>query len=126
VFNLGSCCSSLGSVSLLDALSFQGGSGTCGGAQILLRTAVGGLLNASSPELNFSYAFTKQEVISMVNAAFQSCNRDMMTTLASEFDKDNNRGCMNLSGEGLPCHSLLNVTRAAPTRTDDPRVAPTR
>jgi uncharacterized membrane protein len=124
VFNLGSCCASLGSVSLLDALSFGGGSG-CGGAQTLLRTAVAGLLNASSPELNFNYAFTKQEVIGLVNAAFQSCNRDTILTLASELDRDNNRGCKNNSGEGLPCHQLL-VPRVAPTKALDPtRTAPT-
>jgi hypothetical protein len=115
VFTLGSCCTSLGNTSLIGALGFGGGSGVCGGAQILLRAAVAGLLNASSPELNYSYAFTKQEVIGLVNAALQSCDRGTIIALASELDADNNRGCQNISGEGLPCHRLL-VPRVAPTR----------
>jgi len=125
VFSLGSCCTSLGNSSLLDGLSFQGGSGTCGGAQILLRTAVGALMNASSPEVD--YPFTAQEVIGMANAALQSCDRNTMITLASEFDRDNNLGCNDANGNGLPCHRFSDFPRAAATKAiDDPRAAPTR
>ncbi len=125
VFSLGSCCTSLGNSSLLGALGFGGGSGVCGGAQILLRAAVGALLNASSPELD--YPFTQQEVISLVNAALQSCDRGVIIALASELDRDNNLGCRGANGESLPCHRLSNFPRVAPDRVlDSPRVAPTR
>jgi uncharacterized repeat protein (TIGR01451 family) len=124
VFNLGNCCTSLGGISLLDALSLPGGSGTCGGAQILLHAAVAGLLNASSPELGGLYPLTKEEVLGMVNAALQSCDRDMMTTLGGEIDRDNNSGCNGPNG-GLPCHRL-DFPRFAPTKVLDPtRTAPT-
>jgi hypothetical protein len=114
VFSMGSCCTSLGNTSLLNALSFPGGSGVCGGAQILLHAAVAGLLNASSPELH--YPFTAQELITMVNTALQSCDRDLMVTLGSEIDRDNNLGCNDSNGNGLPCHQLANIPRVAPTR----------
>jgi len=124
VFSLGTCCTSLGNLSLMGALNLGGGSGVCGGAQNLLRAAVAALLNASSPELD--YPFTEQQVITMVSAALQSCDRGTMIALASELDRDNNLGCGNANG-GLPCHRLSDVPRIAPTRvTDDARVAPTR
>jgi hypothetical protein len=124
VFSLGNCCTSLGSVSLINALSLPGGSGTCGGAQILLHAAVAGLLNASSPELGGLYPLTAQQVIGMVNAALQSCDRDMMTTLGGEIDRDNNSGCNGPNG-GLPCHRL-DLPRFSPTKVLEPtRTAPT-
>jgi hypothetical protein len=114
VFTLGSCCTSLGNLSLMGALNLGGGSGVCGGAQNLLRAAVAALLNATSPELD--YPFTGQEVIAMVSAALQSCDRGMMLALASELDRDNNLGCGNANG-GLPCPRLSDVPRVAPTRS---------
>ena len=124
VFSLGTCCTSLGNLSLMGALNLGGGSGVCGGAQNLLRAAVAALLNGSSPELD--YPFSQQEVIALVNAALQSCDRSAMLALASELDRDNNLGCGNANG-GLPCHRLSDIPRIAPTRIlDNPRVAPTR
>jgi hypothetical protein len=82
-------------------------------------------MNASSPEVD--YPFTAQEVIGMANAALQSCDRNMMITLAGEFDRDNNLGCNDANGNGLPCHRFSDVPRAAATKAiEDPRAAPTR
>jgi uncharacterized repeat protein (TIGR01451 family) len=76
---------------LLQALSFQGGSGTVGAARILLRAAVAALLNAAHPGID--YPRTVAEVIADVNAALASGNRATMLTLATELDTDNNLGC---------------------------------
>jgi hypothetical protein len=114
VFTMGNCCASLGSSSLLGALDFGGGPDICGAARNLLRAAVAALLNASSPEVD--YPFTSQQVITMVNAAFQSCDRGTILTLASELDRDNNLGCRDSTGNGLPCHRLSGIPRVAPTR----------
>ena len=76
---------------LRQALSFGGGSGTTGGARILLRAAVASLLNSAHP--NVSYPRTTAEVIADVNATLASNNRSTMLTLASELDADNNLGC---------------------------------
>jgi hypothetical protein len=75
----------------VGALSYQGGSGTRGAAQILLRAAVAALLNAASP--NVDYPLTTAEVISQVNAALASNNRNTMLAFASRLDSYNNLGC---------------------------------
>jgi hypothetical protein len=125
VFALGNCCTNLGTSSLLGALDFGGGPDVCGAARNLLRAAVAALLNASSPEVD--YPFTTQEVITLVNAALQSCDRGTILTLASELDRDNNLGCRDANGNSLPCKRLPDANRVAPTRvTDDLRLAPTR
>ena len=76
---------------LRQALSFTGGSGTTGGARILLRAAVSALLNSAHPDVN--YPRTTAEVIADVNAALASGNRSTMLDLAAELDADNNLGC---------------------------------
>jgi hypothetical protein len=76
---------------LLQALSLGGGSGVKGGAQILLRAAVASLLNASNPGVSFD--LTSSQVISQVNAALASGNRDTMLALATQLDTLNNQGC---------------------------------
>lgn len=81
----------LDNVSLLAALSFDGGSGTIGGARILLRAAVAALLNAAHPGVD--YPRTLASVIADVNAALASGSRSTMLALASALDSDNNRGC---------------------------------
>jgi hypothetical protein len=80
-----------GSSTLLQALNFGGGSGVAGGQQILLRAAVAALLNAASPDVD--YTMTTAEVIAAVNAALASGSRATMLTLAAELDADNNLGC---------------------------------
>jgi hypothetical protein len=81
----------LDDVTLVDALSFQGGPTVTDAAQILLRAGVAALLNASSPDVNSPLSVS--DVISQVNAALASQNRDTILTLAARLDRDNNLGC---------------------------------
>src|SRR5215831_18063702 len=69
---------------LLEALSFGGGPGARGGAQILLRAAVAALLNAASPALEFP--LSQADVISQVNAALATGDRATMLALATQLD----------------------------------------
>jgi hypothetical protein len=78
-------------VTLLEALSFQGGSDLNGAAEILLRAGVSALLNSAQP--NVDYPVTTAEVINSVNAALASGDRDTMLDLAGKLDKYNNLGC---------------------------------
>jgi hypothetical protein len=80
-----------GNATLLAALGFGGGPGVEGAAEILLRAAVAALLNASHPDV--AYPRTPADVISSVNSALASQNRDTMLSLAAQLDADNNRGC---------------------------------
>jgi len=82
---------SLSTASLLDTLSFAGGSGVDGAAEILLRAATAALLNASHPNVN--YPRTASAVITDVNSALASQFRDAMLALAAALDADNNLGC---------------------------------
>jgi len=76
---------------LLQALSFKGGSGNTAAARILLRSAVAALLNAAHPSIN--YPRTPAGVIADVNAALASNNRGTMIRLKDQLDRDNNAGC---------------------------------
>lgn len=91
VFSQASGYPALGNASLLDALSFQGGSTIDGAAGNLLRAAVAGLLDSAHPGVN--YPRTTASLISDVNAALASRNRDTILLLASLIDGDNNLGC---------------------------------
>ncbi len=77
-------------VTLFAALSFQGGSGPSGAAEILLRAAVAALLNAAHPGVD--YPLTTAQIISQVNTAL-AANRPAMLTLATTLDTNNNMGC---------------------------------
>jgi hypothetical protein len=76
---------------LLEALSFQGGSDITEAAYILLRASVPALLNSAHPDVD--YTLTTDEVIESVNNALASGDRDTILNLASELDEYNNRGC---------------------------------
>jgi hypothetical protein len=101
VFNLSSCESTCGldSLKLIDALSLKGGSGLCGGTQILLRAAAAAYLNS----LKLTYPLTSAEVQSEVNTALASCDRATIVSLASTLDAFNNLGCKDANGNDLPC-----------------------
>jgi hypothetical protein len=71
-----------------DALGYGGGGGIIGGAQILLRNAVASVLNAAHPDVN--YPMTETEVISEVNNALASLDRDIMLDLEEILDYYNN------------------------------------
>lgn len=91
VFSQSSAYPDVASASLLEALKFRGGGGVEGGARILLRAAVASLLNAAHPGVDFPR--TPASIISSVNAALASGDRETMLSLASSLDFDNKAGC---------------------------------
>jgi hypothetical protein len=80
---------------LLQALEFNGGSGVDGASRILLRAAVAALLNAASDDVDFN--LTTAQVISAVNTALASGDRDTILAEASRLDGFNNQGVCGLS-----------------------------
>lgn len=76
---------------LLSALYYPNGPGVRGGARILLRAAVVGVLNASHPRVN--YPISQDELISRTNAALASLDRAQMVALAREIRTNNRLGC---------------------------------
>lgn len=78
-------------VTLLEALSFQGGSDMNGAAEILLRAGVSALLNSAQPDVD--YPLTTAEVIDAVNMALASGSRSTMIDTAARLDRYNNLGC---------------------------------
>ncbi|MFL6260839.1 MAG: hypothetical protein ACJ76Y_14105 [Thermoanaerobaculia bacterium] len=91
VFSAASGYPSLGGATLLDSLSFQGGSDLNGASGNLLRAATAALLNAAHPNIGFPR--TVAAVLSDVNAALASRNRDTIISLAAALDADNNLTC---------------------------------
>lgn len=93
VFPDGSNGSSLASTTLAGGLAFQGGSDLNGASQILLRAAIAGLLNASSPGV--SYPTTVNAIITSVDSALNSGDRNTIVNLAAQIDAANNgsAGC---------------------------------
>lgn len=79
---------SLSSSTLAQALAFQGGSTLNGASQILLRAAVAGLLNSTSSGV--AYPMTTAQIISSVNAALASGDRNTIINLAAQIDAANN------------------------------------
>ena len=77
--------------SLLDALQGGGGPTLADAASILLRAATAALLN--SGQSSYSYPVTTASLITQVNAALASGNRNTMLTLAATLDGYNNAGC---------------------------------
>ncbi len=86
-------------VTLLQALGFQGGSGVSGASRILMRAAVAALLNAAHPDVD--YTLSEGQVITQVNAALATLNRDTMLTLATSLDTFNNLNC-SIDAHGNP------------------------
>jgi hypothetical protein len=81
---------SLGNYTMLDGLKMKGGSGVDGAWQILMRAAVAAYLNS---KMNFGYQYTTAQVVSMVNTALASNNRDLIVITAGKLDLANNAGC---------------------------------
>lgn len=77
---------------LVQALSFQGGSGLVGAAQILLRAAAAAELNAKYQGMG--YPMSAAAIITAVQNALASGNRGTMILLASQLDDLNNLGCV--------------------------------
>jgi hypothetical protein len=61
-----------------------------GAEQILLRAAVAALLNSTS---GIGYPLSTAAIISEVNAAIATGDRDTILALAATLDSDNNLGC---------------------------------
>jgi hypothetical protein len=80
-----------GNATLVEALGFSGGPGVDGAAEILLRAGVAALLNAAHPAV--AYPRTPAQVLTAVNTALASHDRDTMLALAASLDADNNLGC---------------------------------
>jgi hypothetical protein len=77
------------STTLLAALSFQGGPTVQDAKNILLRAAAAAYLNS----LAVDYPLDPGEVVSMVNTALASGDRDTILALAGVLDANNNLGC---------------------------------
>ncbi len=91
VFGQASLYPSLGSSTLHQSLYFDGGSDLTGASGILLRAATAALLNSAHSGVD--YPWVTAQVISDVNAALASSNRETILALASALDQDNNLGC---------------------------------
>lgn len=108
VFNFAGVNGQIGGLAddlMLDALSYSGGSGKLGAAQIMLRAAVAAVLNAANGGVQ--YAFTLGEVINDVNEQLQSGTRDSMLALATQLD-DANNGVFDNPDGGESCPLGLN------------------
>ena len=81
----------VGSSTLLQGLNFGGGPTVGDAAANLLRAGIAALLNAADSDVD--YYLDVAGVISAVNTALASGDRNAMLTLAAELDFENNRGC---------------------------------
>ncbi|MGN6675625.1 MAG: hypothetical protein ACTHMA_20205, partial [Thermomicrobiales bacterium] len=81
--------SSLASATLLQALSFKGGSTLAGAEEILLRAGVAAYLNAGSGS-GVNYALSQADVVKTVNAAIASQDRATIIDAAGKLDGYNN------------------------------------
>jgi len=86
VFSSAGAFPTLADDSLLDGLSYHGGTGAIGGARILLRAAIAALLNEAHPDVDYSV----DGVVALVNAALGTGDRDTMIALGGLLDDANN------------------------------------
>jgi hypothetical protein len=89
VFDVPDTCG-LDNFTLRQALGFKGNDTVCGAMKTLLRSAVAALLNSAHPDVD--YPLSTQDVISSVNAALASNDRQTILALASQLDAFNNFG----------------------------------
>lgn len=82
---------SLGSQTLLAAMSAGGGSTLTAAKALLIHHAVAALLNSAHPDVD--YAFTTAQVIAWTSEALASTDRSAILGLKNLFDAENNRGC---------------------------------
>lgn len=80
-----------GDETLLDALNFRGGPDATAAARLLLKQAVAALLNASHPDV--AYGMTVDQIISDVNDALATEDRQTMLDLKDELDELNTASC---------------------------------
>ena len=89
VFTLPEEFDSLEDAKLIEALKFGGGDDLIDMAKILLRASVAAILNDENGEIEYPY---EGDIISDVNAALASLDRDTMEDLKDIFDEANNYG----------------------------------
>lgn len=79
----------------LEALAYQGGPGTAGAAQILMRAATASFLNAAHEGVGFPLRrfVDPGSMLSKVNALLAGGNRADMLAYATYLDGLNNLGC---------------------------------
>ncbi|HXE74859.1 MAG TPA: hypothetical protein VNN18_04375 [Candidatus Xenobia bacterium] len=83
---------SLGDITLLGAMQFTGPGNTLNdAARILFQQAVAAVLNAEHPDVE--YPMTKDEIVTAVDAALASGDRDAILALKDQLDAYNNLGC---------------------------------
>lgn len=83
------------SATLLQALSYKGGSGLAGAERILMRAASAAWLNAAHEDIAYPYRRDRApyEIVETVNDAIASGDRARMLAVAAELDEANNLGC---------------------------------
>jgi hypothetical protein len=79
-----------GKDTLMDGLSYRGGSTLSGGAQILFRAAIAALLNEAYYGADFPIATSTADLIAQVNAVLASGSRSTYVSFASYLDYWNN------------------------------------
>lgn len=77
--------------SLVQGLAFKGGSDAAGGAQILLRAGIAGMLNTAT--FGSGYPMTNSQLVTSVNNALGTGDRATMVNLGATIDKFNNGTC---------------------------------
>jgi len=85
---------SLADDSLDDALRYNGGSGTLGGARIMLRACTAALLNEAHDDIDYGV----DGVVGLCNTACATQDRSTMLSLGGLLDDANNDGTCPLSG----------------------------
>jgi len=75
----------------MDALRYPGGNGPSGAARLLLRHAIGAVLNAAHPDVN--YPLTLSEVTAQVDSALASLDRKTMLDAKNDLERNNGGGC---------------------------------
>ncbi|HWM92233.1 MAG TPA: hypothetical protein VN493_15820 [Thermoanaerobaculia bacterium] len=91
VFSQSSQYPSVAFETLHESLAFSGGSDLTGAARNLLKQATASLLNAAHSGIDFP--MSTAQVISDVNSALASKDRDDILDLAEDLDDANNLGC---------------------------------
>jgi hypothetical protein len=82
---------SLSAYTLVQGLAFKGGNDAAGGAQILLRAGIAGMLNTAT--FGSGYPMTNSQLVTSVNNALGTGDRATMVNLGATIDKFNNGSC---------------------------------
>ncbi|MFL6198946.1 MAG: hypothetical protein ACJ76J_07205 [Thermoanaerobaculia bacterium] len=91
VFSQAGLYPSLGNATLMQSLSFSGGSDLTGAAANMLKQATGSLLNSAHSGVDFPW--TTAQLISEVNSALASQDINTLLSLAIQLEHDNTLGC---------------------------------